>query len=94
MNQVASAIPTSWKAFATQLYLTPAQIEIIESEHTKSYDRFTAVFCTWTRQLTRLPISWDTVLRALRSDQLKELAVAQRLEKWLKEKQTATNPYP
>ena len=94
MEQVAAAIPSRWKAFATQLCLTPADIETIETDHAKSDDRFIAVFCMWTRNWTRLPISWDTILCVLRSHHLNELAVAEALEKWLKKRQTTTNPYP
>lgn len=91
MNQVASNIPAKWRSFATQLYLSDADIEAIESNYTKCLDRFHEVFKIWKTQLTRSPVTWDTVLCVLRSNELKEVNLAGDLEQWLTGKSTTAN---
>ena len=89
MNQVGSVIPEKWRSFGRQLKLSESVLESIHMNNlAKSQDCFSTVFATWRRQLSS-PYTWETVVRVLKSPEIKEVRIATAIKKWL-EKQMAT----
>lgn len=80
MNYVAAELPTQWQAVGIQLGLSIPKIKDIErSNHNDSIRCFSAVFWEWENQRTA-PYTWETMLKALRSDSVKENRVAERID--------------
>ena len=85
MNEVAAKIkPLNWKMLAIQLGLEPTQIDLIKTNNSNDVmSCFIETFNTWKQQTTKVPYTWPSVLSALRSDIVKEEAVAKDLEEKL-----------
>ncbi len=81
MNEVAAQIPAKWRKLAFELELERHTIERIEKEYgTDTIRCYDEVFGEWGKQCSPTEHTWATIIQALRAPQVKETALADRLE--------------
>ena len=92
MNEVAAAIPPKWRAVGYQLSLSYNTLDSILRNHAGKpqacLDSFEEVFRTWKDQATTAatcsPYTWLTMIDALKTPVVGEVALAKSLEQKLK----------
>ena len=83
MNHVAAKTPTKWMVLGIQLGLEAAQLQAFEDQHRGKSDRiFADIFDHWRKSLglNCKPVTWSTVIEALKSPSVGEMALAHLLE--------------
>ena len=81
MSHVAIKTPTKWMELGIQLGLEAAQLLALEDEYRgKSVRIFAAIFEYWTNNPGDKPVIWSTVIEALKSALVNEMALAHHLE--------------
>ena len=91
MNEVAAVIPSKWKAVGVQLSLSGGTLNSIQMSHgwkpIACHDSFEEVFRTWKDQATTgttcSPYTWLTMIDALKTPAVGEVALAESLEQKL-----------
>lgn len=82
MNKIAAVIPTKWRHVGLQLGLDQAQLDMIEQKYSFCHDSlvcFGEVFMEWKKRMTS-PLSWSTVITALKSPLVGENTLAYKLQ--------------
>ena len=81
-NEIASKIPTKWRAVGIQLGLLANKLDQISTEENNQCQScFRRVFCEWQSQ--NCDRSWLAVLRVLRTDAVGEVRLARELRERL-----------
>ena len=88
MNEVAAVIPSKWRAVGVQLGLSGGILDFIQNKHAgkvkADLDSFEEVFITWMEQATTgatcSPYTWPTMIDALKTPAVGEVALAESLE--------------
>ena len=91
MNEVAAVIPSKWRAVGVQLSLSGGILDSIQNKHAGKVkaclDSFEEVFRTWKDQATTgvtcSPYTWLTMIDALKTPAVGEVALAESLEQKL-----------
>ena len=91
MNEIAAVIPSKWRAVGIQLSLSRGTLDSIQSNHAGKpqlcHDSFEEVFGTWKDQATTgatcSPYTWLTMIDALKTPAVGEVALAESLEQKL-----------
>jgi hypothetical protein len=81
MNHVAAKTPTKWMELGIQLGLEAAQLQALDHQHRgKSASIFADIFECLKKNPGNKPITWLTVIEALKSASVGEMALANHLE--------------
>lgn len=81
MNHVAAKTPTKWMELGIQLGLEAAQLQAMDHQHRgKSASIFVDIFECLKKNPGNNPITWLTVIEALKSESVGEKALAHHLE--------------
>ena len=88
MNEVAAVIPSKWKAVGYQLSISNGTLDSIQMNHAGKpqacHHSFEEVFRTWKDQATTAatcsPYTWQTIIDALKTPAVGEVALAESLE--------------
>ena len=79
MNDVAAVIPAKWRLVGVQLELSTGTLDSIQTENAGKPNgcihSFEQVFTEWKRLGTR-PHTWETIIDALRTQAVGEIALA------------------
>ena len=82
MENVASVIPGKWYLMGTELDLRMGTIRAIAAEEQENLQRFAKVFDHWQKNPTpQRPFCWDTVVKVLRSSDVNEPELANKIAK-------------
>ena len=83
MNDVAAVIPAKWKLVGVQLKLPNGKLDEIQAQNAGSPDQcilsFEGVFTKWKR-LGTSPYTWETIINALSSQSVGEVALANEIK--------------
>ena len=81
MNHVAAKTPTKWTVLGIQLGLEAAQLQALDHQHRgKSDNIFADIFDYWGKSSGLKPFTWSTMIEALKSESVGEMALAHHLE--------------
>ena len=81
MNHVATKTPTKWMVLGIQLGLEAAQLQALDHQHQgKSDSIFADIFDYWGKNSGLKPVTWSTMIEALKSESVGEMALAHHLE--------------
>ena len=87
MSQVAVKLPHKWFRVGIQLKVDPASLMSCETQFMHDPMRcYTSVFVEWKRD-HKLPYTWATIIGALESNVVTEVAVANEVREWLAHRQ-------
>ena len=82
LENVASVIPGKWYLMGTELDLRMGTIRAIAAEEQENLQRFAKVFDHWQKNPTpQRPFCWDTVVKVLRSSDVNEPELANKIAK-------------
>ena len=80
MNEVAAKIPSKWRQFGIELWLTPDELDRALRENLGDTLRcFSSVFTVWKKTMSREPYSWQTVVESLKAPAIGESRLALEL---------------
>ena len=83
MSQIAADTSNKWFQVGIQLKVDPAKLTSFETQFMRDPMRcYTSVFVEWKRD-HKLPYTWATIIEALESGAVNEVAVAIKVRKWL-----------
>ena len=91
MQRIGSIIPTKWEGMAYELGLPHPEVELIRMNHssgTCGLALIRTVFIQWQKQSVRIRPTWHLILKALRSRQVGERPLADKVKKHLMAKAT------
>ena len=81
MNKVAAKTPTKWMVLGIQLGLEAAQLEALDDQYRGKSERiYVDIFERWKKQSGGKPKTWSTVIEALKTPSVGEIALAHDLE--------------
>ena len=81
MNQVAAKTPTKWMVLGIQLGLGAAQLLALDHQHRGNSDSiFADMFDKWRKSSGLMPVTWSTIIEALKSESVNEMVLANHLE--------------
>lgn len=81
MNHVATKTPTKWMVLGIQLGLEAAQLQALDHQHRgKSDSIFAGIFDHWRKSSGLKPVTWSTMIEALKSESVGEMVLANHLE--------------
>ena len=91
MNEIAAVIPSKWRAVGIQLSISKGTLDSIQNNHgwkpQTCLDSFEEVFGVWKDQATTgatcSPYTWQTMIDALKTPAVGEVALADSLEQKL-----------
>ena len=87
MSQVAVKLPHKWFQVGIKLKVDPASLMSCETQFMRDPMRcYTSVFVEWKRD-HKLPYTWATIIGALESNDVTEVAVANEVREWLAHRQ-------
>ena len=98
MNKVGSVIPAKWRVVGMQLGLSANNLDDIHSlnagKSPASQDSFQLMLSTWKQQGSS-PYTWKTIIDALRTPSVGEVALADELSNiyWESSSQTTADNY-
>ena len=81
MSQVAAKTKDSWLQVGIQLDIDPASLMSYDTQRGPMWC-YTCVFIEWKRD-HKLPYTWATIIGALESGAVNEVAVANEIREWL-----------
>ena len=87
MSQVAAKTKDKWFQVGIQLDIDTATLSSFETQFQRDPMRcYTSVFVEWKRD-SKLPYTWTTIIEALESNAVTEVAVANEVREWLAHRQ-------
>lgn len=84
MNDVAATIPAKWRTVGIQLGLPQGTLDSIQDENAgkpqANLHSFENVFNMWKIQPDKMPVTWKTIVDALKAPSVGENNLADKLE--------------
>ena len=81
MNKVAARTPDKWMVLGIQLGIEAAQLHALDAEHRGNSDKiYIDIFNRWKKKVDGKPKTWLTVIDALKTPSVGEVALARDLE--------------
>lgn len=81
---VADKVGLKWRMLGIQLHIDQEKLESIESRNRDDLECCAKVFQIWKKAANpQAPYTWATIINALKAPIVKEIELANELEKWL-----------
>ena len=81
MDEVAAKTPTKWMVLGIQLGLETAHLQALDHQHRGKYEIiFADIFDYWIKNSGVKPVTWSTMIEALKARSVDEIALAHHLE--------------
>ena len=86
MNHVAAKTKNSWYQVGIQLKIDLATLNEYDTQSSDAMRCYTNVFAEWKRA-DKVPYTWATIIKVLKSDAVSEKDTASSVRKWLTDSQ-------
>ena len=81
MNKVAARTPAKWMVLGIQLGIEASQLQALENQYHGNGEKiYIDIFNRWKKKADGKPKTWSTVIDALKTPSVDEVALARDLE--------------